>query len=179
MPTHTLITGAELWHMPDAGKKLELVKGELIEMAPPGGDHGERALRIGRLLDEFVEAHALGRVGVESGFYLARDPDTVRGPDAFFISKERLPVDVTVEGYYPVVPDLAVEVISPNDTFTGVTEKVEEYLAAGVRLVWVIDPKRRTVLVYPGGQTLTEADRLSGGDVLPGFAVPVTRLFRR
>jgi Uma2 family endonuclease len=179
MATPTLITGEALLQMPDTGKKVELVKGELIEMVPPGGDHGERALRIARLLDEFVEIHALGRVGVESGFYLARNPDTVRGPDAFFISKERLPLDVAVEGYYTVVPDLAVEVVSPNDTFTEVTEKVDEYLAAGVRLVWVIDPKRRAVVVYPGGQTLTEADRLSGGNVLPGFSLPVTRLFHR
>jgi Uma2 family endonuclease len=160
MASHTLITGEALLHMPDTDKKVELVKGELIEMAPPGGDHGERALRIARLLDKFVEIHTLGRVGVESGFYLARDPDTVRGSDAFFISKERLPLDVAVEVYYTVA-------------------KVDEYLAAGVRLVWVIDPKRRTVVVYPGGQTLTEADRLSGGNVLPGFSIPVTRLFRR
>jgi Uma2 family endonuclease len=179
MATRTLITGEDLLHLPDNGKRYEVVQGELREMSPPGMEHGERAVRIGRLLDEFVEAHELGRVGVESGFYLARNPDTVRGPDAFFVSKERLALDVEVIGFCEVIPDLVVEVISPGDTFTEVMEKVQEYLEAGVRLVWVVDSRRRAVVVYPGGHTLAETDTLTGGDVLPGFAVPVARLFRR
>jgi Uma2 family endonuclease len=179
MATPTLMTGEDLLRMPDNGKRYELVKGELIEMSPPGGEHGERASRIGRLLDEFVEEHDLGRVGMESGFYLSRNPDTVRSPDAFFISKERLDPDAEVFGYYEVIPDLVVEIVSPSDTFNEVIDKVDEYLAAGVRLVWVVNLKRRSVIIYPGGQTLTEDDTLTGGNVLPGFAVPVSRLFRR
>jgi Uma2 family endonuclease len=131
------------------------------------------------LLDEFVEEHELGRVGVESGFYLTRDPDTVRGPDVLFVSREKLDPDVEVFGYYEVIPDLVVEIVSPGDTFNEVMDKVDEYLAAGVQTVWVVNMRRRSVIVYPGGQTLTEDDTLTGGSVLPGFAVPVSRLFRR
>jgi Uma2 family endonuclease len=165
--------------MPDNGKRHELVKGELIEMSPPGGERGERASRIGRLLDEFVEEQELGRVGVESGFYLTRDPDTVRGPDVLFVSREKLDPDVEVFGYYEVIPDLVVELVSPGDTFSEVMDKVDKYLAAGVQTVWVVNMRRRSVIVYPGGQTLIEDDTLTGGNVLPGFAVPVSRLFRR
>ncbi|MBI2875873.1 MAG: Uma2 family endonuclease [Candidatus Tectomicrobia bacterium] len=179
MGMKTLMTGEDLLRMPDEGKRYELVKGELIEMTPPGGEHGECTGRIFRLLDEFVEEHELGRVGVESGFYLSRDPDTVRGPDAFFISKERLDADLEVVGYYEVVPDLVVEVVSPGDTFNEVMDKVNEYLEAGVRLVWIIDTKCRLVVIYPGGQSLTEIETLTGRDVLPGFSVPVSRLFRQ
>jgi Uma2 family endonuclease len=179
MATQTLMTGEDLLRMPDNGKRYELVKGELIEMSPPGGEHGQRATRIGRLLDEFVEEHDLGQVAMESGFYLTRDPDTVRGPDVLFVSREKLDPDVEVYGYYEVIPDLVVEIVSPGDTFNEVIDKVDEYLAAGVRLVWVVNMKRRSVIIYPGGQTLTEDDTLTGGNVLPGFAVPVSRLFRR
>ncbi|MBI2876278.1 MAG: Uma2 family endonuclease [Candidatus Tectomicrobia bacterium] len=179
MATKTLLTGEDLLRMPDDGKRYELVKGELVEMAPPGEVHGVYASRINRLLGTFVEENDLGTVGIESGFYLERDPDTVRGPDVWFICKERLDPDTEIEGYCEIVPDLAVEVISPNDTYTEVAEKVEEYLQAGVQQVWVVDPKRRTVTLYPGANTLKEGDLLAGGDLLPGFAVPVSRLFQR
>jgi Uma2 family endonuclease len=179
MATPTVMTGEDLLRMPGNGKYYELVQGKLRQVSPPGMEHGERAVRIGRLLDEFVEDHELGRVGVESGFYLNRNPDTVRGPDAFFVSKERLPLDVEVVGFCEVMPDLVVEVVSPGDTFTEVMEKVQEYLDAGVRLVWVVDSRRRALLVYPGGYMLAEKDTLTGGEVLPGFAVPIVRLFRR
>lgn len=173
-----VMTGEDLLRMPRGRKRYELVKGELIEGVLPGGEHGERCGRIGCLLGDFVDAHQLGRVGVESGFYTSRNPDSVRGPDAFFISKERLDPDIEVRGYYEVVPDLVVEVISPGDTFAEVMEKVDEYLAVGVRLVWLVDVRRRTVVVHPGGQVLRETDTLTGADVLPGFSVPVARLFR-
>lgn len=179
MATKTLLTGEDLLRMPDDGKRYELVRGELVEMSPPGWPHGMYAVRIARLLDEFVEENDLGTVGVESGFYLERDPDTVRGPDAWFIRKERFDPDTAAVGYGEIVPDLAVEIVSPGDTYTEVAEKVEEYLQAGVRLVWVVDPKRRTVTLYPGANTLKEEDLLPGGEVLPGFAVPVSRLFQR
>jgi len=178
MATATLLTGEDLLRLPDRGRRYELVRGELVEMSPPGGSHGKRALRLGRIVDEFVERSGLGTAAVESGFYLARSPDTVRGPDVLFISKERLDPDVEVDGYFEVVPDLAVEVASPGDTYTEISSKVDEYLHAGVRLVWVVDTRARKVTVYPGGQILSEQDTLGGGDVLPGFEVPVWRLFR-
>lgn len=179
MATKTLLTGEDLLRMPDDGKRYELVRGELVEMAPPGETHGVLASRIDRLLGEFVEEHDLGTVGVESGFYLERNPDTVRGPDVWFISKDRFDPDMEVEGYCEIVPDLVVEIISLNDTYREVMDKVDEYLQAGVRLVWVVDPKRRTITLYPGAATVREGDLLTGGDVLPGFSVPVLRLFQR
>jgi len=177
--TTTLLTGGDLLRMPGDGRRYELVRGELVEMSPPGVSHGERALRVGRLLDEFVEEHGLGKVAVESGFYLERGPDTVRGPDVLFISKERLDPDAEVDGYSEIVPDLAVEVVSPDDTYAEVTAKVGEYLDTGVRLVWVVEPKTRRVTVFPGGRILSEEDDLDGGEVLPGFRVPLSRVFRR
>ena len=179
MVTKTLLTGEDLLRMPDDGKRYELIRGELIEMTPPGETHGKCAARIGRLVDEFVEENDLGTVGVESGFYLERNPDTVRGPDVWFISKDRLDPDTEIEGYCEIAPDLAVEIVSPNDTYTEVTEKVEEYLRAGVRLVWVVDPKSRTVTLYPGAHTIKKENLLTGGEVLPGFSVPISRLFQR
>jgi Uma2 family endonuclease len=96
-----------------------------------------------------------------------------------FYSKERLDPDEEIEGYLPIPPDLAVEVVSPGDSWTEVEETVEEFLTAGVKVVWVLDPKRKTVKVYPDEKTLRENDTLDGGGVLPGFVVPVWRLFRR
>ena len=122
MRTTTLLTGDDLLRMPEEGKRFELVRGEMVEMAPPGIEHGKRSGRIFRLLDEFVEEQDLGTVTVESGFYLERSPDTVRGPDVAFISKERLDPNAEVTGFGEIVPDLAVEVISPNDTYAEVTD---------------------------------------------------------
>ena len=99
MVTKTLLTGEDLLRMPDDGKRYELVRGEVIEITPPGETHGVLASRIDRLSGEFVEEHDLGTVGVESGFYLERNPDTVRGPDVWFISKDRLDPDRVIEGY--------------------------------------------------------------------------------
>jgi Uma2 family endonuclease len=177
--TRTLLTGEDLLRMGDIGR-CELVRGELIALAPAGDGHGRKTIRTGAVIFNFVEEHDLGTVhGAETGFYLSRDPDTVRAADAMFYSKERLDPDEEIEGYLPIPPDLAVEVVSPGDTWTEVEDKVEEYLSAGVKVVWVLDPKRKTVKVYPDEKTLRENDTLDGGKVLPGFAVPVWRLFRR
>ncbi|MBI3945615.1 MAG: Uma2 family endonuclease [Armatimonadetes bacterium] len=177
--TTTLLTAEDLQRLPENGKQFELVRGELIEVSPPGIEHGTRAVRIANLIDEYAEAHGLGTVAVESGFRLSRDPDTVRGPDVSFISRERLDPDVAIEGFAEFAPDLAVEIVSPGDTYAEVAEKVDEYLRAGTRLVWVVDLKAERVTVFPGGQMLTGDEELTGGEVLPGFAVPVSRIFGR
>lgn len=177
--TKTLLTGEDLLRLGDIGR-CELVKGELIALSPTGDAHGRKTSRVAHVLWEFVEKYDAGTVhGAETGFYIARDPDTVRAADAMFYSKERLDPDEEIEGYLPIPPDLAVEVVSPGDTWTEVEDKVEEFLTAGVKVVWVLDPKRKTVKVYPDGKTLREHDTLDGGTVLPGFAVPVWRLFRQ
>ena len=175
------MTAEELFDLPDDDYRYELVEGELIRMAPTGGEHGVLTVRIGRILDEYVEAHDLGICsGAETGFILQRAPDSVRAPDAAFIAKARIPETGIPKTYWPCAPDLAVEVTSPSDRFSAVQTKIAEYFSAGTRLVWVIEPATRTVYVYRSPrdvQALGEDDELSGEDVLPGFRYAVRRLF--
>lgn len=178
--TNGLITADELLHMVDVGR-CELVKGEIIQMTPPGWEHGNVAMEIGRLLANHVRLYRLGKVtAAETGFIIARNPDTVRAPDAGFIAKERVPRQGVPKQYVPFAPDLAVEVMSPDDRWNKVKTKVREWLDAGTRMVWVVNPKRRTVHVARPKQperVLRENDILSGEDVVIGFEVTVKELF--
>ncbi len=150
-------------------------------MSPAGFKHGAIVARLTGALVPHIEANDLGEVtGAETGFKLASDPDTVRAPDVGFVRRERIPVGELTEKFWPGAPDLAVEVISPNDTLYEVDERVEDYLAAGVRLIWIVNPKKRTVTVYYQNSqplTLGENDMLDGSDVVPGFQYNVARLF--
>ena len=142
--------------------------------------HGRLVLRLGRLLDEFVEAGGHGVVVVESGTLLERDPDTVRGPDVAFYSHERIPEDAYATTFWGP-PDLAVEITSPGNRVSEAQERVKSYLDAGIRLAWVIDPPTRTATTYrTGGEArlLGPEDSLDGGDVLPGFSLSVSVAFR-
>ena len=176
-----LFTAEELLCLPTTGRRLELVKGKVYEMAPAGGPHGYIAMNIGALINVHVRANGLGRVfAAETGFILHRAPDTVRAPDAAFISYDRLGEEAIPDGYLAVAPDLVVEVVSPGDTRRGVREKVEEWLRAGVRLVWVIDPVTRSADVYRSLDDvshLSEDAVLDGQDVVPGFACRLGELF--
>jgi Uma2 family endonuclease len=169
-------TAEALLRAGDIGR-CELVRGELLMMLPTGGRHAQVVMRIARVLAEFVERHGLGEMLTgEPGFVLARDPDTVRAPDVAFVRRGREIGDSFVEG----APQLAVEVLSPGDRSGYVREKVAEWLEAGAEAVWVVDPKARTVAVHAaGGDTalLSQDDELSGGPVLPGFALPLAELF--
>jgi Uma2 family endonuclease len=175
------MTAEELLELPGDDYKYELVEGELIRMAPTGGEHGVLTMTLGFLLYEYVRAQDLGIVcGAETGFTLRRTPDTVRAPDVAFIAKERIPTAGVPKTYWPFAPDLAVEVISPSDRFDEVQTKVAEYLTAGTRLVWVVNPSTRTVFVYHSArevQLVGPEDELSGEDVIPGFRCPVKRVF--
>jgi Uma2 family endonuclease len=175
------VTADELFVMPDDGNRYELVKGELIRMAPAGYQHGEVAMNIGAPLHEYVRRNDLGAVyAAETGFILSRGPDTVRAPDAAFNKKERIERAGKVKGYWVGPPDLAVEVVSPGDTVSEVEEKVAEWLEAGTALVWVVSPKLHTVTVYRSLTdivTLTEKDVLKGGDVVLGFQIKVANIF--
>ena len=176
-----LFTAEELLHLPTTGRRLELVKGELFEMPPAGGRHGNVAMHIGALLWTYVQANELGEVfAAETGFILHRNPDTVRAPDASFVAEDKLPMGDLPAGYMDVVPDLAVEVVSPNDRATEVLDKVEEWHQAGTRLVWVIYPATRSATVYRSMeevQDLSEADSLDGDHVIPGFTCNIRDLF--
>ncbi|MEI7770433.1 MAG: Uma2 family endonuclease [Chloroflexales bacterium] len=125
-----LLTAEEFAALPGS-RHQELVFGEVVEIMPPGGSHGKIALRIGKLLDNWAEKGQAGVVGVESGFILARDPDLVRGPDAYYVRAERVPTEGVPDGFWNIAPDLAIEVVSPGDTADEVEAKVFEYLAAG------------------------------------------------
>ena len=176
-----LVTAEELLNMPDDGYRYELVRGELRKMAPAGYRHGKSAGKINGLLFVHVTANNLGTVPTaETGFLLASDPDLVRVPDVAFVRREREEAVGIVDGFFPGPPDLAVEVISPHDRYTEVAEKVEDWLRAGTRMVIVVDPRRRVATVHlPGREpvTLTEQDTLDGGDVVPGWRMPVVEIF--
>lgn len=174
------ITAEGFFRMPDPmdGSRQELVRGEVITMPPPGGLHGVSCSRVDRRLGTFAEVNNLGTVAANNtGFILARDPDTVRVPDVAFWSWERLP-EIPL-GYIEMSPDLAVEVLSPSNTSKQIRAKVEEYFARGVRLVWVVAPEDRTVTIYRSpeeGRVLHESATITGEDVLPGFQCEVRDL---
>jgi Uma2 family endonuclease len=182
MTTQTM-TADELFMMPEDDNRYDLIKGELRKMSPAGGEHGALAARLTTALGQYVEEHDLGEdFGAETGFKLASNPDTVLGPDVAFISNERIPLTGIPVAYWPGAPDLAVEVVSPGNSRREIEEKITEYLAAGVKLVWIISPKRRTVTVHRADAapvTLNEDDTLDGGDVIPGFRHSVGRIFTR
>lgn len=174
-----LLTAEDLIQMGEDDFKYELRRGELIKMAPAGDDHGWIGAKALRLVGNYAEANALGDVfNADTGFRLESDPDTVRAPDVGFISRERRPP--RSRGYLSVAPDLAIEVVSPNDSASDVHEKVAEYLAAGSRLVWVIYPRTRTVVIHRANGTIEErrvGQSLDGEDVVPGFSCAVAELF--
>jgi Uma2 family endonuclease len=176
-----LITAEDLLRMPADGFRYELVRGELRKMTPAGHQHGRIAINITTPLAQHVRAHNLGVVyAAETGFRLATDPDTVRAPDVAFIRRDRVEAVGDTEGYWPGAPDLAVEVISPSDTYTEVEEKIFDWLDAGVRLVIAANPRQHTVTVYRSRADivlLTEDDTLDG-DVVPGWILPVREVFR-
>ena len=180
----THVTAEELECLEDDGYRYDLLAGELIRVSPGGFDHGRIAARIAARLVTFLDSHPeMGvAVGAETGFRLARDPDTVLGPDAAVVRPERLPPADQRRGYLELAPDLVVEIVSPTDRWTTVSEKVDAYLAAGVTLVWVVEPRARAVRVYtPAGTErrlrAETGDILEAEPVLPGFRLGLLDLF--
>ena len=183
-----LITLEEFWQRANEFSGYELVNGIPVpkrrvegagQMSPTGGRHGEIEIRFGALLGDFVRRSRLGKIyGGEVGFILRRNPAVLRAPDLAFVSNQRLPQ--TPEGFIPLAPDLAIEIVSPSDTARDVQSKVIEYLDAGTRLVWIVDPDTRTITVYSSLseiRVLKESDTLDGGETLPGFSVSVNSVF--
>ncbi len=177
----SLMTAEELFNSPQKQKHCELVHGELITMAPSNPEHGAITFNVAGLLRNFIRKNKLGAgFGAETGFILARNPDTVRAPDCAFICKDRIPKEGLPRKFWSIAPDLVVEVLSPSDSASDVNEKIDEWLAAGTRLIWVIDPKTKKVTVYtPNRQPtiLRITDSLSGEEILPGFDLPIVELF--
>lgn len=175
------LTAEDLPYVMPRDERCELVAGELIREPLPGEAHGTVAATITGRLFLFLREHRLGRLyAAETGFVLARDPDTVRGPDAAFVSRERDATTVRRGPFFEGAPDLAVEVLSPSNTRREIEDKTHEYLAAGASVVWVVDPDRKTVTVHRPGhdpESLSREDVLDGGAVLPGLRLPVADLF--
>ena len=179
MSPPALLTADELQHFYVPDKRVELVRGLLVVRELPGMRHARVAMDLALALGAHVRAAALGRVYAEAGFKLASNPDTVQGPDVAFIRRDRIP-DPEPTGFAHFAPDLVVEVISPGDRAGEVLAKVADWLSAGTRLVWVLDPARRVARVYRDDgteQILTADESLDGGDVVPGFSCPVGEIF--
>jgi Uma2 family endonuclease len=174
-----LMTAEEFAGLPDDGKRYELVRGVLVEVSHPQSHHGIVLTELAYLLKAWLREHpGGGHVLADAGHVVERGPDTVRGPDVAYVRAGRLDLRKTswVEGG----PDLAVEIRSPGDRKGEIEERVADYLRAGTSLVWIVDPAKQTVVVRaPGveGRTLTVADTLEGGEVLPGFSVVVREVF--
>ncbi len=157
----------------------EVSRGLLVREPRPGHEHGRVQWRLGIMLGLFVREHGLGDVVAESGFILERDPLTLRGPDVSFVARSRYG-DTRPKGWAEFPPDLAVEILSPSDRRARMSEKIAQYFAAGTRLVWLIDPKKRIAKVHVSPtdvRVLGEDEELDGGDVVPGFRVRLADLF--
>jgi len=178
----SLITAEELERVSIPGKVTELIRGQLVVREPPGTWHGAVSARLTLRLGSFVEAQGLGLVfAQDTGFQIASNPDTVRAPDVAFVARERLDA-IHDRGYSALAPDLLAEVVSPDDRPGELLAKVADWLVAGVRLIWVIDPLRKVARVYRPDGSLTvlgEADALDGEDVLPGFSCGLKDLLSR
>ena len=181
MASTKVTTAADLLAMPDDGRDHELIEGVLVEVSPAGYDSSGIAIAISSPLSLFARTHGLGRVtGADGGYWFEQDPDTVRAPDVAFVRTERLPPRHERTGFLQLIPDLAVEVVSPSDRQRDIDEKVAYYLEHGVPLVWVAYPRTSTVDAHRRDQpavTYREGDVLTAGDLLPGFRLPVAEIF--
>ena len=180
MSPPALLTADELLHLNIPDKRVELVKGVLVVREPAGSRHGRVAMELARRLANHVEGSKLGRVyAAETGFTLFRNPDTVRAPDVAFVRTQRL-LEPEPSGFADLAPDLVVEVLSPSDRPGEVLAKVADWLSAGTRLVWVVDPERGLARVYrqDGTEMLVARDEtLDGEDVVPGFSCGLSAVF--
>jgi Uma2 family endonuclease len=166
----------------EEAEDYEVLDGMLVERETMGRGHGRLGFDLGFALGLFVKPRELGEIYTsDTSFVIARDPLQILKPDISFVAKERLTPEVDEKGYVLLVPDLVVEVASPNDRPSRVRRKIERYREAGVRLIWLVQPRLRTVTVYAAGEeprTLGEDDELDGGNVLPGFRLRLAEIFR-
>lgn len=179
---NSLMTAEQLEQLSQTGVRCELVAGELHTVSPAGFEHGFVAARILLLLGNHVRAKKLGKsFAAETGFLLSRDPDTVRAPDAAFVSNARLKdLPSNLKSYPPIAPDLVAEVVSPSDTFCEVEEKARYWIESGTSMVLVVDPSTQTLQVYQDEKHITvlrEADNFDAGEVVPGWRFVVRELF--
>lgn len=165
----------------DRGGLVELVRGEVVDVSRPGAKHGYVCNEIGRRLGNWASSHRAGRVvSNDAGIQTEHDPDTVRGPDVYFIREERLPDGKLPDGWLEIPPDLCIEVLSPHDRWKEVLEKIDEYFTLGVPEVWVLDPNKQEVhthLADARAPTVLDVDKELTSEHLPGFSCNVSELF--
>jgi Uma2 family endonuclease len=180
MATTRLLTVEDIEQHPPEGE-WELIDGELVPATPSGLESSGLGHRIGWIVGNFVYAHGLGMMtGADGGYVLFPDRATIRVPDVAFIRQDRLPPQGDRSHFPRLAPDLAIEVLSPSDRVSEVVAKLEMYKEAGVPLIWVVDPEKTTITVIAADRltaVLKPGDTLDGGDVLPGFNIPVAAIF--
>ena len=173
------MTADEYLALGDIGPSA-LIQGELVRMSPTGYNHGCIASNIDWALRSFLKSNKLGKISVsEAGFHISRNPDTVRAPDVAFVRAERIPPGGQKK-FFDGPPDLAVEVLSPDDRSSEVNAKIHDWLQAGCVQVWVVDPQTKSVMVYRSTREaaiFTQEDTLTAPDLLPGFSLPVGEIF--
>src|SRR2546422_1703946 len=174
------LTAADVERLSIPGKQVELVRGQLVVREPPGTWHGAVAANLAYHLGDSVRRGDLGLVfAQDTGFKIGSDPDTVRAPDVAFVARDRTGV-IRARGYAELAPDLLAEILSPDDRPADVLGKVADWLGAGTKLVWVVDPERSEVRVYRQDGTLSilhAHESLDGEDLLPGFSCPLAQGF--
>ncbi len=173
----------EVGALTELGKDYEIVDGQLVEEPPLGAHELWIASFIARVYSRFDQDDQIGQMIVEMIFDLQSNPRLRRRPDVAFVSAQRWPIDKPApsEAAWDIVPDLAVEIISPTDLINDLMKKIEEYFAAGVRLVWVVYPKYRKIYVYKSLTSIIVLDQngtLDGGEIIPGFAIQVDKIFK-
>ena len=180
MATATPMTAEQLFDF-QPSIRCELINGKLRALPFSGWRHGETVGALLVILGHHVIDNRLGMIlGANPGFIISRDPDTVRAPDIAFIARENLPASLLTSAFWPGAPDLAVEVLSPNDKTGAVDDKIRAWLTAGTKLVWIVDPQLQTVTVYRSAIDVavkTVADELDGGNIVAGFRTPVADIF--
>jgi Uma2 family endonuclease len=182
MATTRLYTVADVETSPPEGE-WELIDGELVPVSPASWRSNTTTHRIGRIVGNYVDDHDLGAVtSAEGGFVLFPDRETLLAPDVGFVRKDRVPPEEEHDRFPRLAPNLAVEVLAPSDRMASALGKVSMYLQAGVEIVWLVDPVKRTIIVFAGDEnpvTLDDDATLDGGNVLPGFSIRVAELLGR
>ena len=177
----SIMTADDVVRLPDDGRLYELDEGRLVVLSPAAYWSGIVAAAFVLRIDAFIREHQLGVfAGPDVGMLLARAPDTLRAPDFSYVRRERLSGGIARRGFFSGAPDFAIEVLSPSDRFADVIRKVHQYLAAGTRLVWVVDPDARSVVIFRPGQVpqIVGADGvLDGEDVLPGCSLSLAEFW--
>jgi Uma2 family endonuclease len=181
MASTKLYTAEDLLEMEDDGCRHELIRGELISMPPTNDEHSELTFKLSGLLWNYQREHPEIRWFTgDPGFVLARNPDVLLGPDLAAVHTDRLPPDFPRRSFFDIVPDLVIEIVSPSERAGQTSAKVDAYLEAGVRLIWLINPMHRSVTVHSPDQhtqILEGDDVLDGGEVLPEFRLQLGELF--